>query len=207
MMSMSLAQAAPEMRDSLSAMLQGKPPVVVGVYGDQDAIREATAGWGLDPTTMLLGSAIAVPNLLRARISANEASAVATLRMVDAAEVTYSAGYPQRGFAPNLATLGSDPDAPGSATVNHAGLMDETLGNPSCTATNWCERSGYRFRVAAECRQKMCQEFVAVATPVSNSTGGRNFCSTSDGVIHFKLGPALTTPATASECKAWEPLQ
>ncbi|HEX6802946.1 MAG TPA: DUF3352 domain-containing protein [Terriglobales bacterium] len=207
LMAMGLAQAAPEIKESLTPMLAGKSPLVVCAYGDEDAIREATTSSGFDPSAMLIFGAVAVPNLLRARMAANDSGAVATLRSINAAEITYSATYPQRGFAPNLAMLGPDPAASGTATMNHAGLIDPTLGNPSCTATNWCEKSGYRFRVTAECRQKMCTEFVGIATPVSNNTGGRNFCSTSDGVIHFRLGTPMSSAVTASDCRAWPSLQ
>src|SRR5262249_37581613 len=130
------------------------------------------------PTLVLVGAAVAIPNLLRARTAANEATATATLRTINTAEISYSAIYPQRGFAPNLAALGSDPVAPRTRTANHAALIDATLGNPSCTASNWCEKSGYRFRVTAECPQRTCRDFIAVATPASTSTGTRQFCST-----------------------------
>ena len=206
-MAMSLAQAAPEVRESLSPMLQGKMPLIVCAYGDEDAIREATTSAAFDPTAALVLWAVAIPNLLRAKIAANDSSAVSTLRTVNTAQLTYSAAYPQRGFAPTLATLGTDPATPRTVNANHAGLIEESIGNPSCTASAWCVKDGYRFQVTGECRQRICKEFVAVATPVSTSTGGRNFCSTSEGVIRFRLGGPRTTPITALECKGWQPLQ
>jgi hypothetical protein len=141
---------------------------------------------------------------LRAKIAANDQSAVGTLRTVNTAEISYSVAYPRRGFAPSLAMLGT---VPGAANANHAGLIDSALGNPSCTSSAWCIKNGYRFRLTGECRQTICSEFVAVASPVSSNTGGRNFCSTSDGVIRFQLGAPLTTPVTASECKLWQRLE
>ena len=47
---------------------------------------------------ILIIAAIAIPNLLRARIAANESSAVSSLRTINTAEVTYSTGYPAIGY-------------------------------------------------------------------------------------------------------------
>jgi type IV pilus assembly protein PilA len=188
-------------------MLPQKSPLVVYAYGDQDAIRTETSSSGFDPALVLVGAAVAIPNLLRARTAANETSAVTTLRAIIAAEVSYSASYPQRGFAPNLAMLGSDPAAPETATANHAALIDATLGSPSCTASNWCEQSGYRFRITGQCRQRTCQDFVAVAMPVSMSTGTRHFCSTSDGVVRYRIGASVSVAPSPSDCQTWQPLR
>lgn len=207
LMTMSLAQAAPEARESLARMLEQKSPLVVYAYGDRDAIRTATSSSGFDPALVLVGAAVAIPNLLRARTAANETSAIATLRAIIAAEISYSASYPQRGFAPNLAMLGSDPAAPETATANHAALIDTTLGSPSCTASNWCEQGGYRFRITAQCRQRTCQDFVAVAMPVSTNTGTRHFCSTSDGVVRYRIGASVSVAPSPSDCQTWQPLR
>ena len=55
---------------------------------------------------ILIIAAIAIPNLLRSRIAANEASAVGSLRTINTAEVTYASTYPSAGFATDLGTLG-----------------------------------------------------------------------------------------------------
>ena len=57
---------------------------------------------------ILIIAAIAIPNLLRSRMAANEASAVGSLRSIDTAEMTYSTTYPRKlgvGFAPTLPTI------------------------------------------------------------------------------------------------------
>ena len=146
--------------------------------------------------------------LVRSRIAANEASAVGNVRTVNTAQVTYATTYPQRGFAPNLASLGPDPRDPTAYSQDHAGLIDATLANPSCTGDAWCTKSGYRFRLTAACNEThTCKEYVTVATPVDTNTGTRSFCSASDGVIHFKSGPPLTSLVSASECRAWPALK
>ena len=52
---------------------------------------------------ILIIAAIAIPNLLRARIAANEASAVSSMRTIVSAEATYQLAYPTVGFAGTLA--------------------------------------------------------------------------------------------------------
>ena len=52
---------------------------------------------------ILIIAAIAIPNLMRARMAANESSAVSSLRTINTGEITYQSTYPTVGFAPNLA--------------------------------------------------------------------------------------------------------
>jgi len=107
----------------------------------------------------------------------------------------------------DLATLGPDPGGANSYSADHAGFINESLGNPNCTAGAWCTKSGYRFIVTAVCKQQLCEEFVVVGTPLSTNTGGRNFCSTSDGTIRSRTDLPLVSPVSVSECRAWPPLQ
>ena len=55
---------------------------------------------------ILIIAAIAIPNLLRARIAANEASAVNAIRNINTAEFAYNTAYPSVGYAAALANLG-----------------------------------------------------------------------------------------------------
>jgi type II secretory pathway pseudopilin PulG len=206
MAAIQLRQVAPEMAESLSQLPRESAPEVISVYGEQTAIRETSTSGALDLGAVLVVAAIAIPNLLRSRVAANEASAVGAVRTVNTAQITYATVYPKRGFAPNLATLGIDPRGPSAGSEAHAGLVDDTLANESCTADAWCTKSGFHFRVTAVCKQLLCQEYVVVATPVDSNSGGRSFCSTSDAVIRSKTGPPLTSPVTALECLAWPPL-
>jgi type II secretory pathway pseudopilin PulG len=206
MMALQLQRVSPEMAGSMAQMLGGSIPGVIGVYGEEKAIREASSSNGLDTGMVLVVAAIAIPNLLRSRMAANEASAVGSVRTVNVAQVTYATAYPEKGYARDLAKLGTDPRSPNAGTADHAGLISETLSNDSCTGDAWCTKSGYHFRVAAVCKKKACEEYVVVATPIDSNTGVRSFCSTSDGVIRYKLGEPLTAPVSASECREWPPL-
>jgi type IV pilus assembly protein PilA len=207
MTALRLRQIAPEMAESLAQISRGATPAVVCVYGEESAIRETSSSGAYDLGAALVVAAIAIPNLLRSRVAANEASAVGSLRTVNTAQVTYGAVYPQRGFAPDLATLGTDPHGPVAGSPGHAGLLSETLASQSCTGGVWCTKSGYRFTVRSICRQHLCGEYVVVATPVDGNTGTRNFCSTSDAIVRYKPGSPLVSPLSVAECKAWSPLQ
>jgi type II secretory pathway pseudopilin PulG len=195
------------MAGSLSQIAGESVPGLITLYGEESAIREASRGGEFDVAAVLIVAAIAIPNLLRSKIAANEASAVGMTRTLNTAEVVYQTTYPKKGYAPDLASLGPDPRQPSTQSPEHADLINETLGNAICTGAAWCTKSGYQFRITAACKLHLCTEYVVVATPVNANTGTRSFCSTSDGVIHFKAGPPLTTPLSVSECRAWTPLQ
>ena len=207
MAALSMRRASPEMAALFPQSSGETTPAVITAYGEESALREASRSGGVDAGAALVGAAIAIPNLLRARIAANEASAVGMIRTANTAQVTYSSSYPQRGFARDLATLGPDPRDLRASSADHANFIDATLGNESCTAGAWCTKSGFQFRITAVCKKARCDEYVVVGTPVSSDTGSRNFCSTSDAVVRFKAGPPLTATVTASECRTWSPLQ
>jgi len=149
---------------------------------------------------ILIIAAIAIPNLLRAKMAANEASAVGSLRTINTAAVAYSATY-DVGFPANLANLG-----PGSPAVcATADLIDSVLAAGT--------KSGYKFTytalgvttTAAGCTGD--SQFVTNAVPVSlGSTGQRSFCSTESGVIRFDPTGAAA-PVTEGTCIALAPLQ
>jgi hypothetical protein len=206
MTALKLQQLAPGIATSLAQAGGESQPAVVCAYGEERAIREASTNGAANISAVLVVAAIAIPNLLRARIAANEASAVGTIRAVDTAQITYSVTYPKRGYASDLAALGRNPGGTGIKSPNHAGFIDD-LGDETCRTGSWCTKNGFRFIIAAVCQQRLCKEFVVVGTPLSSGTGGKSFCSISDGVIRFKAGPPLTSPLSVSECRAWPPLQ
>jgi hypothetical protein len=204
---LTLRQVSPALADSLSHASAEASPMVIAAYGEESALREASRSGGVDAGAILVGAAIAIPNLLRARIAANESSAVANMRIANTAQVIYSSSYPQRGFARDLASLGPDPRGTGSLSVDHASVIDATLGNASCTAGTWCTKSGYQFSITAVCKKQRCEEYVVVGTPISSNSGTRNLCSTSDGVVRYRSGPPLTSPVSVADCRAWSPLR
>src|SRR5208283_1785714 len=104
---------------------------------------------------ILIIAAIAIPNLLRARMAANEASAVASVRTINTAMVTYDSSYPDVGFAATLATLGgAHPCTPSSTT---ACLIDSLLAAGV--------KSGYNFAATGAGGPPAVQYYVT-ASPV-----------------------------------------
>ncbi|MDP9147382.1 MAG: prepilin-type N-terminal cleavage/methylation domain-containing protein, partial [Acidobacteriota bacterium] len=71
---------------------------------------------------ILIIAAIAIPNFLRAKMAANESSAVGSLRGITRAEVTYAYSYPTIGYADTLAKLGGAPAVCAIPTANNACL-------------------------------------------------------------------------------------
>ncbi|MFB3127992.1 MAG: prepilin-type N-terminal cleavage/methylation domain-containing protein [Candidatus Acidiferrales bacterium] len=133
---------------------------------------------------ILIIAAIAIPNLLRSRMAANESSAVGSLRTINTGAVTYSATW-GNGFPAALVNLG--PGAP--ATCNAADLIDANLGAAPF------QKSGYQFaygplavRAAAPvgCAAPGGDGFVAQDNPtVVGTSGQRSFCVDHSGVIRF----------------------
>ncbi len=142
---------------------------------------------------ILIVAAIAIPNLLQARVAANEASAVASLRTINTAMITYNSSYPTVGFAPTLTALGGTNCAPPDETSSC--LIDTLLAAGT--------KSGYTFNSTGIGTAPASQYFAA-GSPISGS-GNRSFCSTEDGAIHYDpTGAAIPDHDT---CIALTPLQ
>jgi hypothetical protein len=125
---------------------------------------------------ILIIAAIAIPNLLRARIAANEAGAVRSVRQIHTAEVTYYLANPGSGYTCALSDL-TGPER--ISSVAKARLIDDLLASGS--------KYGYRFAVQ-NCVQPEKGEgkYQVVAYPVSrNQTGIKAFCSDETGIIRF----------------------
>jgi type IV pilus assembly protein PilA len=149
---------------------------------------------------ILIIAAIALPNLLRARISANQASAVRSVRTVSRAEVTYFSTYPSDGYAGSLTAL-SGPASNCNPTDVQACLIDSSI------ATG--QKSGYQFQVTALLPSgSVNTAFVVGAAPLTfNQSGVRDFCATTDGVIRGQNGNTGDAPlTTVSPCVAFGPI-
>jgi type IV pilus assembly protein PilA len=132
---------------------------------------------------ILIIAAIAIPNLLRSRIAANESSAVGSMRSINTAQVTYASSYPEIGFAANISTLG--PGATTAATSANAGLIDNVLG----CATTSCKKSGYQFSVSGT-----TSSYTSGGQPITvGQTGQRFFYSDGSGVIRYNQSAQATS--------------
>jgi len=207
MAALKLRQFSPDMAAMFSQFTTIATPAVVTAYGEESAIRSVSTSAGMDAGMAMIVAAVAIPNVLRTKSSANESAAVATIRMLDVAQVTYSSTYPQEGYARDFATLGPDPRGTGYESSHHAGLIDTELGNSTCTVGAWCAKAGFRFMLRAMCLQEKCLNYVVVGTPVEGNEATRSFCSISDGVVRYKIGPPLSGPVSVSQCRTWLPLR
>ena len=140
---------------------------------------------------ILIIAAIAIPNLLRAKIAANEASAVGSTRTIVTAEISFSNSFQIGPTALiNLQTpVGGCPA--GGAAVGAACLIDSNLAGG--------QKSGYKFVAvptpAAGTASAPATGFEENATPVTpGTTGQRAFCADMSGVLHFNTtGVAIGT--------------
>jgi prepilin-type N-terminal cleavage/methylation domain-containing protein len=137
---------------------------------------------------ILIIAAIAIPNLLRSRMAANEASAVGSLRTINTAEVTYATTYPTIGFA-GLGALGGT--APCTSAISTAAcLLDDVLSGTAHT------KSGYLFTVTPG-TQSVIVTYSSVATPTApGQSGQRGFYSDQSGVIRYTTDGSAPTNAS-----------
>ncbi|HEX7287756.1 MAG TPA: hypothetical protein VF532_16325 [Candidatus Angelobacter sp.] len=209
MMGTVLQQTQPEMADLFKQLnLQGQP-LAMRLAGDETTIRAYGGSGATSVATVLIVAAVAIPNLLRSKMAANESAAAATVRTVNTAQVTYLTVYPARGYAPSLATLGPGAKgdcSSGKETEANACLLDSRVGGAGCTAGQWCTKDAFRYSISAVCKKQRCDDYVVVATPVDASHGGKSFCSISDAVVRSKSGAPLSSPITVAECQSWPPI-
>jgi len=133
---------------------------------------------------ILIIAAIAIPNLLRAKMAANEASSVGALRSYSLAIVSYAEKCPEQGYPASTAKLG-----PGAGDCDSANLVDGALAGPVP------RRSGYVFHYepgTPDATGKV-MSFTITADPITeNTTGRRHFFLDESGVIRMESGRAAS---------------
>ncbi len=148
-------------------------------------------------------AAIAIPNLLRARLNANESAAIATCQTLSSALQSFQAANPATGFPATLAGLAPAGEPP---------YVDGTLAVAAPT------RQGYTFtytQVAGAGTNPSVQYHIAAAPITPNVTGIRGFyideqgvvcaIATSAAAVHAVAGQVC--PAPAGGAAGWNPLQ
>ena len=153
---------------------------------------------------ILIIAAIAIPNLLRARMAANESSAVASIRTINTAEVTYNSTYPTVGFAPALTNLGGAIGAACVPSSTTACLLDAVLSNNGNPAGSG--KSGYKFTTGTgTVSAGVNVGYTALAVPITiNQTGIRAFCAEEDAVV--RVDPAGACSNTEAGILTFNPL-
>jgi len=143
-------------------------------------------------------AAIAIPSITDAKMSADEAAAVGSIRTISQAELTYQASY--GGFADSLGNLGGA--EPCTRSAESACLLDESLAGGV--------KAGYFFAAAGgHPADSGNTTFVVGAAPqVFNRTGKRLFCATEKNVIRADSNTAgSTTPPAAEQCATFKALK
>jgi type IV pilus assembly protein PilA len=140
---------------------------------------------------MLILMLIAIPNMLNLTATANETSAIQSLRTIHEAEIQYNTSFPQNGYACSLAALGGNASS-GAPTAQSSQLLQQDLASGV--------KSGYVFNIT-NCtkttvnNQDMYTSFEATAVPQAvGKTGHNGFCLDMTGEI--KKDPAGGTNCT-----------
>jgi type IV pilus assembly protein PilA len=124
---------------------------------------------------ILIIAAITIPNLLRARMSANEASAVSSIHAINTAEITYTTMFPTVGYAAALLNLG--PGGGCNSPVN-ACIIDAVLAGGM--------KSGYTFTYVQDASSVPSPGYTVNVDPITRSiTGQRSFYSDQTMATHY----------------------
>jgi len=135
---------------------------------------------------ILIIAAIAIPNLIKARMQANEASAVASIHALNTAEMSYSSAFPTIGFSASLADLGDGGSipCPGSATASC--YIDPNLAGGT--------KSGYIFSYTSDTSTTPALHYTINTDPVSRgSSGTRSFYSSDANITRYNGSAAASS--------------
>src|SRR5437588_12391239 len=151
---------------------------------------------------ILIIAAIAIPNLLQAKIAANESAAASDLRTIKTSAYAYSSAYPTIGFAASIANLGgASPCTPSAAT---ACFLDNALASAIPGSTG---KSGYTFLATGLTGGGggtfNAASVAAAATIAPKSTGNGSYSSTDDGVLPVHPAGTHTPENTTAGCLAY----
>jgi type IV pilus assembly protein PilA len=158
---------------------------------------------------ILIIAAIAIPNLLRSRMAADEASAVGSIRTINTAAISYNVTY-GNGFPPSLTAIGTTNASALSCT--NAELLDTVLtsGTKEGYLFKWQTGSVQLNSTSSSCSggYGYSDGYVATAQPVTTgTTGQRSFCSDATGVIRFDPTGTKATASNALCPTSLSPLQ
>ncbi len=153
---------------------------------------------------ILIIAAIAIPNLIRSRMAANESAAASNVRTVTTASLIYNTTW-DNGYPPAMANLSGVGSA---ATCDLANLVDPIISTAPFT------KSGYVYGYTGQegnaaqgpgCGSPGFNGYLITATPLNASTGVRSFCSDEPATIHDDTSGA--TPGSQTACESLPALQ
>ncbi len=150
---------------------------------------------------ILIIAAIAIPNLLRARIAANESSAAASVRTISTAELTYATSYPTVGYPAALEPLGpADAGCTAGPAQGNACIIDFALKQAKAGGT---PKSGYLFAAngTPSSGSVVNDQFAVTGWPsATNTTGVKRFCGSEDNVVRFETPAGGNAAVTRAAC-------
>jgi type IV pilus assembly protein PilA len=150
---------------------------------------------------ILIIAAIAIPNLLRARMAANDSSAAASEHTIIAAEVGYYGAYPQLGYG-TMAQLSMGAATPCVPAPANGCLIDNTLAAANVAPG----KSGYLFD-STPAQVANTFNYYTTATPTNNQSGTKAYCSTDDGVLRTQPAGTITLVPSYVGCQGLLALQ
>ena len=152
---------------------------------------------------ILIIAAIAIPNLMRSRMAANNAAAASTVRTLNTAQATFSTTYPTVGYSATLGALGPGTGVCGTPSSTNACLIDNVLG----CAKGPCIRDAYKYNNTGLGTAPVT-DYVIETWPTGASFGSVADCSTGDAVVRSKADTTDADPAltTVTLCQALAPL-
>jgi type IV pilus assembly protein PilA len=152
---------------------------------------------------ILIIAAIAIPNLMRAKMAANDSSAAAGERTIVTGEVGYFAAYPTIGYT-SLVALGGATGAACVPSTTTACLIDNNLSNNGPGGNG---KSGYKFAATPTAATATSPAiFYTTATPLGSTSGTKAYCATDDGVVRTQAAGTITLVASYAACQALSPL-
>jgi type IV pilus assembly protein PilA len=142
---------------------------------------------------ILIIAAIAIPNLMRSRMAANEANAAASVRSINTAQYEYSYKFSATiGYAPSLAALGSP--AAAVCTPDPAGIAGDCDIDSDLTAG---QKRGFTFTTTVTNVGGLNTGYTVIASPTTpNQTGTRWFCSLQDAVVRVRTSAIAACDGT-----------
>ena len=134
---------------------------------------------------LLVIAGMAIPKYLQARVTANEAAAVSTIRTLTTAEVAYLNSYPTVGYAATLSDLGTGSNVPCAPSSSTACMIDNSLANAGTPPG----KQGYVFTATGT-----PGSFLVTAVPVSTLGSPKSFCEVADNIPRANsAGTAITS--------------
>jgi prepilin-type N-terminal cleavage/methylation domain-containing protein len=136
---------------------------------------------------ILIIAAIAIPNLLKSKMTANEAAAAESIRTIDTGETTYAAMCPNVGYSATLVELNT-----GAVCASGKNILDNILGGSDPAI-----KSGYQFTYAPIPTAGLNAAFTLTVVPMKvGTTGQRGFYSDQTNVIRYTQNGSGPTPAS-----------